>query len=424
LYLDQNYGHSIVGAYASTRYQGVFAMGDAYKLPADGTSTGNLYGIAWSHPNAGGVAGNLSDHGALFLINGGFAAAISSSIRCSADMRTPIYYDSNNTGYYTDPASTSVLNVLTLGGRSTTNAMYYQGFTLDANTMDHNATGFTYAVNAPAVGPIVRFSTGGGYDLWLNAPYNGGGNTLYFRTRNGDAGSINSWKALASYGINYADSLFATIFYDSNDTGYYCDPNSNSKFNRLLCGPYAASTSSGDVVPLSVMNNGGTGDSNVAAMSFHCQGTFGLHMHLRADSYFGIGGWSASTWRWYVQTSTGDMTAAGNVTAYSDIRLKENIKPLENCVTKIMKLNGVSFNWKNLPDIVGNPGKKDYGIIAQEVEKVFPEVIHESAHESPDGDKYKTVAYDKLVPVLLEAIKEQQNDINNLKQQIKELKSL
>jgi hypothetical protein len=85
------------------------------------------------------------------------------------------------------------------------NIMYYQGFTLDANTMDSNATGFTYAVNAPAVGPVARFSTGGGYDLWLNAPYSGGGNQLYFRTRNGDAGTINSWK---------------TVLHDGNYTSY------------------------------------------------------------------------------------------------------------------------------------------------------------------------------------------------------------
>jgi hypothetical protein len=71
--------------------------------------------------------------------------------------------------------------------------MFYQGFQLDANSMASNATGFTYSVNAPATGPIARFSTGGGYDLWLNAPY-GGGNELYFRTRNGDNGTLNPWR--------------------------------------------------------------------------------------------------------------------------------------------------------------------------------------------------------------------------------------
>lgn len=86
LYIDDNYGYGVVGVYSSTRYQGVFAMGDAYKLPADGTSTGGLYGMAWSHPNAGGAAGNLTDHGLLIINNGGFRCAISNSIVASGNV--------------------------------------------------------------------------------------------------------------------------------------------------------------------------------------------------------------------------------------------------------------------------------------------------------------------------------------------------
>lgn len=112
VYLDQQYGSSLVGAYDSTKFQGVYAMGDAYKLAINGTTTGNLYGITWAHPNAGGVASNLNTHGALVLENGGFLAAISGSIRCRDDMRTPIYYDSNDTAFYLDPNSTGTsLNV-------------------------------------------------------------------------------------------------------------------------------------------------------------------------------------------------------------------------------------------------------------------------------------------------------------------------
>ena len=96
LYLDDNYGNTIVGVYTSTRYQGIFAMGDSYKLPADGTSTGSLYGLAWSHPNAGGVAGNLNTHGLLVMENGTFLAAISGSIRARDDVRAPALYDSGS----------------------------------------------------------------------------------------------------------------------------------------------------------------------------------------------------------------------------------------------------------------------------------------------------------------------------------------
>jgi hypothetical protein len=153
-------------------------------------------------------------------------------ITVAGDVRAPIFYDTNDTNYYGDFASTSVLNALTLGGRATTYAMYYEGFTLNGDTMGTNSTGFSYAVNAPAVGPIARFSAGGSYDLWLNAAYIGGG-TLFFRTRNGDAGTINAWRALVSYGINYADSIYGTVFYDSNDAGYYGDFAGQSRFNTF-----------------------------------------------------------------------------------------------------------------------------------------------------------------------------------------------
>ena len=95
-YLDANYGQTIVGRYSSTVYQGVWAMGDSYKLPMDGSTTGSLYGLAWSHPNAGGVAGNLNTHGLLVMENGTFLAAVSGSIRARDDMRAPYFYGSGS----------------------------------------------------------------------------------------------------------------------------------------------------------------------------------------------------------------------------------------------------------------------------------------------------------------------------------------
>lgn len=86
IYTDSNYGYGLVGVYSSYRYQGVFAMGDAYKLPADGTTTGSLYGMAWSHPNAGGVAGNLASHGLLLLQNGAFMCSLSTNIVASGNI--------------------------------------------------------------------------------------------------------------------------------------------------------------------------------------------------------------------------------------------------------------------------------------------------------------------------------------------------
>jgi hypothetical protein len=86
IYFNNNYGHGMVGLYDSFRFQGVFSMGAAYILPADGTSPSNLYGLSWSHPNAGGEATRLNDHGLLVMINGKTVSALSRNIWAEGDI--------------------------------------------------------------------------------------------------------------------------------------------------------------------------------------------------------------------------------------------------------------------------------------------------------------------------------------------------
>jgi hypothetical protein len=93
----------------------------------------------------------------------------------------------------------------------------------------------------------------------------------------------------------------------------------------------------------------------------------------------------------------------------SDERLKENIQPLKNSLDKVTQLRGVSFEFKK-------DKKQQIGVIAQEVEKIIPEVVG----ENPDG--YKGVSYGNIVGLLIEAIKEQQEQINQLSKEISELK--
>ena len=416
--IDGRYGRGVTGVYTSTRYQHVWSMGDAYNLEINGVNTGNLYGIAWSHPNAGGVAGNLASHGMLILENGSFRGSWGGGrLVTTSDIRGTIFYDYNNTGFYINPADGG----FNMRGGSGNRVTY---LTNDSGFIVRNAEG--NGVNEVRVGAawgrpgiycndrleVMTDSTTGIIFVIDNAEY-GRLNTDYFR---------------------HNSDIRTPIFYDNNNTGYYIDPNSKSNFYRLGVVNYNGSTSSGNATSIEVANSSGTGDSRVAAISYHCKGYYGMHQHLRHDGYFGIGGWSASTWRWYVNMTNGDMTAAGNVTAYSDRRLKEEITPLENALDRVLQLNGVKFRWKSdeeFKDIVGKPGAYDYGIIADEVEKVAPELICESAHAAPEGDTYKTVAYDKLTPLLIEAMKEQQeminnqNDIiNNQQNEINELKSM
>ncbi|MGX5079596.1 tail fiber domain-containing protein [Enterobacter mori] len=89
---------------------------------------------------------------------------------------------------------------------------------------------------------------------------------------------------------------------------------------------------------------------------------------------------------------------------FSDQKLKENVKPLNDSLEKVLKLNGKSYNWKDT-------GNADIGLIAQDVESVYPEIVSER-------DGYKQVDYDKLVAPLIESIREQQKQIDELRKKL------
>ena len=112
-------------------------------------------------------------------------------------------------------------------------------------------------------------------------------------------------------------------------------------------------------------------------------------------------------------SSTGTLTVSGDVIAYgspSDAKYKENVKPIENALGKVMDLEGVSFDWKENSEILDI--KEDIGFIAQDVQKVIPELVK----ENEDGNL--SLRYQGLIPVLLEAMKEQQKQIDELKSQM------
>ncbi len=158
--------------------------------------------------------------------------------------------------------------------------------------------------------------------------------------------------------------------------------------------------------------SGSTGDSGMAMMAFNVTGAYGVKMGLRNDGSFGVGGWSRAAWSWYTDAS-GNMVSAGNVTAYSDPRLKENIVNITGALDKVTALNGVKFTWKQ-NSLVGIPGSEDYGILANEVKAMAPELIIPSIKDE-DGISYDTVAYSKLIPFLIEAIKELKAEVDALK---------
>ena len=144
---------------------------------------------------------------------------------------------------------------------------------------------------------------------------------------------------------------------------------------------------------------GSTGQTNLrGAMSLTTTGKAVIATSLTV----GYGEATRTAATTYALDVTGTIRATGDVIAYSDVRVKENIKTIDNSLEKVSKLRGVEFNK------IGD-NKKSIGVIAQEIEKVIPEVVKE------DDKGMKSVAYGNISGLLIEAIKELKAEIEELK---------
>jgi hypothetical protein len=134
-----------------------------------------------------------------------------------------------------------------------------------------------------------------------------------------------------------------------------------------------------------------------------------------------IGAYRGSSWDNYIVVLTSNSSAEPSAGVYignaatawsaaSDIRLKENIQTITNALQKIESIRGVSFDFKR-------NHKHQLGLIAQEVNKNIPEVV-----DVNPADGYLGIRYTELIPVLVEGVKEQQRQIEELKREIQELK--
>jgi hypothetical protein len=133
--------------------------------------------------------------------------------------------------------------------------------------------------------------------------------------------------------------------------------------------------------------------------------------------------------------TSGEIRATNNITAYySDKRLKTNIVPIDNALSKLNSITGVYYNSNDVAESFGYTDKTEQvGVIAQEVQSVLPHVVKPAPFDtgydsqnnqfSISGENYLTVQYEKLIPLLIESIKEQQKQIDDLKSIINTMQS-
>jgi hypothetical protein len=266
---------------------------------------------------------------------------------------------------------------------------------------------------------------------------------------------------------------------DSNNRAEYCLPTYDfTTTSRLYFlynrGYYATQTDSAMCQPYSTGNNG-------AFMSFHKSGYYAINLGLDGDNLIRWGGWSSRWQRYYLNDDTlgtpyvlrsnfdnyggggvwvsddgdlcdlndgylalrasyglrihsgnrgggpninlrydGVIIASNNIIAFgspSDRRLKDNVKPLENSLEKVMKMRGVEFDWREGTDEYETTNlRHDIGFIAQEVEDIVPDLVR------ADENGYLALRDRGIPALLLEAIKELKMELDETKKELKELK--
>lgn len=192
----------------------------------------------------------------------------------------------------------------------------------------------------------------------------------------------------------------APIYYDSNSTNYYSNPASTSAL-------YDVTVINSITAPIYYDYNNTAYYVNPASTSILQNIT--ANGEIRSPIYYE----SSNTAYYFDGGNTGDsIRAAGDIVAYySDERLKDRKGNIENALEKVLSLNGFYYEPNERAQELGYKKKPEVGVSAQEVEAILPEIVKDAAI----GYGYKTLDYSKLVPLLIEAIKEQQKQIDELK---------
>jgi hypothetical protein len=390
--------------------------------------------------NSGGILGWGSNGGTTnsrVYINGGtfngtnVISLDGSNGRITAsDIRAPIFYDTDNTGFYINPNGDTNLNrTFTYLGGKDTNGNWNTGF---QNTP---AAAYNFHGDISSGGPAgswwfyesMRHSNASNY--WgTQIAWGWEDNATRLMQRNVTNGSFGGWvEYLNTSDRTYNGNLYMTgsirstssdmrapVFYDQDNTGYYINAAGTSYVNALNIGP----TASG----VSYLNING----------YNAYGGTGYHGFLTIYNTYASATNPQQFWRLnaaggfeivnspynavlFTFTQGGDFTAAGNVTAYSDRKLKDNFEPVTDAVAKVLQLNGVTFTRIDKEDTT----TRYAGLIAQDVEAVLPEAVQ--INETISYGEVKSVDYNGTIALLVEAIKEQQSHITKLEEKLNKL---
>lgn len=340
----------------------------------------------------------IQTNGEVYTIGTGLAGS---------DYRAPIFYDSNDTGYYIDPNTTATsarFRGKTVYGPNTSWGKYLQ---VGGNGREY-VDNANYASVVTTNGNL-HLDAASGYDTYIN--FYDGGNVRF------GGGATAETARIASDG-----SARFPIYYDYNDTYYYVNPASDSRQNNITANRIGVNPSGSSTSRYGVSLYGGYNSGEPTYGLLFTGTSLGTHGSVTGSwaTYFTMNNDNTRGWIFRRVGSGNCASISGGGTAsfngdviayYSDMRLKTKLGDIEDPIGKIQTLNGFYYEPNEIAESYGYEKETRVGLSAQEVEAVLPEIVT----DAPIGDGYKTVDYAKLVPVLVEAIKEQQKQIDELK---------
>jgi predicted outer membrane repeat protein len=340
----------------------------------------------------------------------------SGKIICNGDMRAPIFYDSNDTAYYFDGSADLALRAY----GEICNSNFAQGNlqpgALNIGRIDTNYDwGGTWAVDT-RVGILANCA-----DKWEFAIHDSGERVVSpFAFFGGASSNYILMGRDIGWGTTYivaASSFRAPIFYDNDNTGYYYDGSGTTNIN---------------ILNINTLNVNGDQYIYTANPTIHFvdSNERGAAIHVNSNLFYilssnGTGGtyWTTNSGQWpfYINLNDNNATfggaiyAVGNITAYSDIKLKENIYTIDSALDKVLQLRGVYYNLKRDENKI-----RKVGVVAQEIQTILPEVVH-LHRDKEDKEGTLAVDYGNITAILIEAIKEQQIEIQEMKSLINKL---
>ena len=428
--------YSFIGATGANLYINGYVVLNAanyniYSPTLTGTGASGSWGI-----NVTGTAGNIT----AYTINQNLGTTSSpqfsglsvlgdiTTYRPGASTTGAIFFGTTGGKYlYWDGANYSFVgtNGLYVNGSLVLHAANYNNYS--PTLTGGNASG-TWGINITGNAATVTngvYNTGGTYNINVT------GNAATATTAATATNAVNLGGVVSSSYItnaSYSKTLYnfsTNLLYDSDNTAYYVDPNGLSYMSQLLVN-----------IVKPVVNNWWVSNDGVNRLYFENAGTTYLQGYNNANWYLRLGD-QANTSR-SIFVGSGDFYTAGNITAYwSDRRLKKNIHKISDWREIMNKINGYRFEWnENGLRVFGEFSKEDgvmSGLIAQEVNEAFPQAaaIQMLQYEDyKDGvgvprkdlidiievdDPFLTVREEKLIPVLVEAIKGLMAEVDELK---------